>query len=124
MIRTLCTLALCAVAFFGGAAARAEPLKLHAHYDATGTNPNGSSYAGSATIRVVSEATFAIHWVIGGSTYDGFGMRNGDALAATYTISGRPGLVLYKVGDNGVLEGLWSVRGDNESGTERLTPRD
>jgi hypothetical protein len=62
--------------------------------------------------------------VIGGSTYDGFGMRNGDALAATYTISGRPGLVLYKVGDNGVLEGLWSVRGDNESGTERLTPRD
>ncbi|HEX4408985.1 MAG TPA: hypothetical protein VH206_09440 [Xanthobacteraceae bacterium] len=120
MIRTLLTLAFVAAA----ATAQAEPLKLHAHYDAAGTNPNGSPYHGTATIRVVSEATFTIHWLIEGATFDGFGMRTGDALAATYTINGRPGLVVYKVGDNDALEGLWAVRGDNENGTERLTPHD
>jgi hypothetical protein len=120
MIRTLWTLVFLAVA----TVVQAEPMKLHSHYEAVGTNPNGSPYHGTATIRVISDATFTIHWLIEGSTFDGFGMRYGDALAATYTIAGRPGLVLYRVGDNGVLEGLWAVRGDNENGTEKLTPRD
>jgi hypothetical protein len=51
-------------------------------------------------------------------------MRSDDALAATYTIDGKPGLVIYKVNDDGVFHGIWVVRGDNEGGTERLTPRD
>jgi hypothetical protein len=49
-------------------------------------------------------------------------MRMNDALAATYTINGKPGLVIYKVDDSGVLDGLWAIRGDNGDGTERLTP--
>jgi len=32
-------------------------------------------------------------------------------------------LIIYKVDDSGVLNGLWSVRGHNGSGTERLTPQ-
>jgi len=50
-------------------------------------------------------------------------MRMNDSLAATYVISGDPGLIIYKVEDGGVLSGLWSVRGHNGSGTERLTPQ-
>ncbi len=50
-------------------------------------------------------------------------MRMNDAVAASYTINGKPGLVIYKVGENGALDGLWAVRGQNEDGTERLTPR-
>jgi hypothetical protein len=38
-------------------------------------------------------------------------------------IGGDPGLVIYKVDDCGVLNGLWSVRGHHGSGTERLTPQ-
>jgi hypothetical protein len=50
-------------------------------------------------------------------------MRMNDALSATYTINGQPGLVIYKVDGNGTLNGLWAVRGRDGSGTERLTPR-
>jgi hypothetical protein len=102
--------------------ARADVLTLHSTYDAAGTNPDGSKYSGTVAIKVISEKTFTIHWKIGDETYDGFGMRNGDALAATYILDGKPGLIIYKVDDSGVLNGFWVVRGENDGGTERLTP--
>jgi hypothetical protein len=49
-------------------------------------------------------------------------MRNNDTLAATYTMDGKPGLIIYKVGSNGVLSGAWVVKGSNDVGTEVLTP--
>ena len=120
MIRTICTLAFLVVAV----AARADTLTLHKKYDATGTNPDGSSYTGTATVSVISDATFTIQWTIEGASYKGFGMRMNDALSATYMIDGDPGLVIYKVDANGVLGGLWAIRGRDGNGTERLTPRD
>ncbi len=102
--------------------ASAETLTLASRYDVSGTNADGSKYSGTASVDVISNATFTIHWDIAGSTYTGFGMRMNDALAATYTINGKPGLVIYKVDDNGVLDGLWAIRGQSGDGTERLTP--
>jgi hypothetical protein len=102
--------------------AHADALTLHSTYDAAGTNPDGSKYSGTVSIKVISDKTFTIHWKIGDETYDGFGMRNGDALAATYELDGKPGLVIYKLGDGGALNGFWVVRGENDGGTERLTP--
>jgi hypothetical protein len=119
MIRTIVTFAFILVAI----AARADTLTLASKYDVVGTNPNGSKYAGTATIEVISDTTFSIRWDIGSSVFKGFGMRMNDSLAATYVISGDPGLIIYKVEDGGVLSGLWSVRGHNGSGTERLTPQ-
>jgi len=119
MIRTILTLAFIVVAV----AARADTLMLAPTYDVAGTNPNGSKYAGTATIEVISDTTFAIRWEIGSSVFKGFGMRMNDSLAATYVIGGDPGLIIYKVDDSGVLRGLWSVRGHDGSGTERLTPQ-
>ena len=97
-------------------------LSIASRYDVSGTNTDGSKYSGTATVDVISDATFTIRWDIAGSTYTGFGMRMNDALATTYTINGKPGLVIYKVDDNGVLDGLWAVRGQSGDGTERLTP--
>ena len=112
-----------AVAFLAvSAAANAEPLKLAAKYDAAGTNPDGTGYAGTVLVDVISDTTFRIEWSIAGTTYKGFGMRNNDTLAATYTIDGEPGLMIYKVDDKGTLRGLWAVRGENGSGSEVLTP--
>jgi hypothetical protein len=37
-------------------------------------------------------------------------------------INGEPGLVIYQVGNQGTLRGLWAVRGENCNGTEVLTP--
>jgi hypothetical protein len=102
--------------------ANAEPLKLAHNYDAAGTNPDGSKYTGTVTISIISDTTFTIEWNIGGEMYKGFGMRRNDALAATYTINGEPGLMIYQVDDKGVMRGLWAVRGEDGNGSEVLTP--
>ena len=77
----------------------------------------------TATVEVISDTTFNIKWKIGSAVYSGFGMRRGDTLAATYQVNGQPGLIMYTVGDGGVLSGNWSIRGENGSGTDKLTPR-
>ena len=104
-------------------AVHADSLTLASHYKAAGANPDGSAYTGDVSVKILSNTTFAIEWTIAGAVYKGFGMRRDDALAATYTIDGEPGLVIYKVDGNG-LNGLWAVRGQNGNGTERLTPND
>jgi hypothetical protein len=118
MIRAISTFAFLAIA----TTASADSLTLASKYDAVGTNPDGSKYSGTATVQILSDTTFAIEWSINGSTYKGFGMRRNDALAATYTIDGEPGLVIYKVNGDG-LDGLWAIRGENGNGAEHLTPR-
>jgi len=118
MIRTILTLAFIAVAF----PAAADTLTLASKYEATGTNPDGSTYKGTARVKVISDTTFTIEWSIGDATYKGFGMRMNDSLAATYMIDGEPGLILYKVDGNG-LHGSWTIRGHDGNGTETLLPR-
>jgi hypothetical protein len=119
MIKAIAILAFLAAA----APASADSLTLSSHYTAAGVNPDGSKYTGVVSVKILSDTTFAIEWLIGGVTYKGFGMRRNDALAATYTIDGQPGLVIYQLEGNG-LDGLWAVRGQNGNGTEHLTPTD
>jgi hypothetical protein len=118
MLRTIWTLVFLAIAM----PAYAATLTLAPSYDAVGTNPDGSKYTGTADVTIISDTTFTIQWTIGGAVYNGFGMRMNDALSATYTIDGEPGLIIYKVDGNGTLNGLWAIRGKDGNGTERLTP--
>jgi hypothetical protein len=120
MIRAFSILAFALVAM----TASAESLKLSAHYKAVGKNPDGSAYAGAVAVDILSDTTFAIQWTIDGTIYKGFGMRRNDALAATYTIDGEPGLIIYQVDADGTMNGLWAVRGQTGNGSERLTPAD
>src|ERR1700687_1394752 len=114
--------AVSAVVFFAFVTlAHADSLTLAPKYDVVGTNPDGSKYTGTATVKLLSDTTFAIDWSIAGTHYKGFGMRRNDAVAATYTIDGQPGLIVYKVEGDG-FDGLWAVRGQNGSGTEHLAP--
>jgi hypothetical protein len=101
--------------------AGAESLTLSPKYDAVGLNPDGSKYKGVVVLEKLSDTTFAIQWSIGGAVYKGFGMRRNDELAATYTIDGEPGLVIYHVDGDG-LDGIWAIRGENGNGAEHLTP--
>ncbi|NVO14230.1 MAG: hypothetical protein HXX10_09365 [Rhodoplanes sp.] len=105
------------------APAGAESLTLAKSYAVAGTNPDGSSYGGSLAVQVISDTTYTVRWSIGGSTYTGFGMRMNDTLSATYTLDGKPGLVMYQLQDGGVLKGIWAVRGNDGFGTETLTPK-
>lgn len=101
--------------------AQAETMTLAQHYTVSGKNADGSSYTGKADVEVISDTTFSIVWRIAGSVYKGFGMRMNDSLAATYTIDGEPGLIIYEARD-GQLAGLWAIKGQNGSGSETLTP--
>jgi hypothetical protein len=125
-LRRVVTALLGLIAFAGPALAQsASPssLPLASRYDVSGTNPDGSRYSGTLAIEVISNTTYTVRWDIAGTAYRGFGMRMNDALSATYTLGGQPGLIMYQVRPDGVLGGIWAVRGQSGNGTERATPR-
>ncbi len=92
-------------------------------YSVRGTNLDGSTYKGSASIVLTSETTCEIYWTTGGSTSQGICMRNGNAFSAAYMMGDVIGLVIYEIKANGAMEGLWTIAGRNGSGTEILTPQ-
>ena len=92
------------------------------HYKVEGTNINGTTYDGEATITLTSDTTCEIQWVTGSTTSNGICMRNDDSFAAGYKIGEDVGLIIYKVAENGVMSGLWTIAGNGGNGTETLTP--
>lgn len=102
--------------------ASAQAQAIGGNYKVEGTNINGTTYDGEATITLTSETTCEIAWVTGPTTSKGICMRNDDSFAAGYQIGDEVGLIIYKVGANGVLSGLWTVAGNGGNGTEVLTP--
>ncbi len=92
-------------------------------YIVAGTNLNGSPYAGEARITLISETTCEIEWVTGGTSSVGICMRNGPAFAAGYVLGDAVGLVIYQIMDDGTLDGLWTIAGQEGTGTEILTPK-
>ncbi len=112
-----------ALAIFACAAATpVSAQSIGGHYKVEGTNINGTTYDGEATITLTSETTCDIEWATGPTTSKGICMRNDDSFAAGYQIGNDVGLVIYKVGANGVLSGLWTIAGNGGAGTETLTP--
>ncbi|HUH48942.1 MAG TPA: hypothetical protein VLZ56_03705 [Mycoplana sp.] len=117
MKRTL-TSALLAIGLASPAAAQTVSAGT---YSVEGTNLDGSSYSGTATIKLESETTCSIEWKTGDTTSQGFCMLNGTAFAAGYVLEDAIGLVVYEVKRGGVLDGAWTITGKDGSGTEVLT---
>lgn len=92
-------------------------------YAVQGTNHNGSPYSGEAVITLTSDTTCEIVWNTGGQTSGGICSRNDDAFAAAYKLGNAVGLVIYKVKEDGSMEGLWTIAGQPGTGTETLTPK-
>lgn len=92
-------------------------------YSVNGKNIDGSSYKGTAKIAIVSDTTCTITWKTGGSTSDGICMRDNDSFAAAYRLGDAVGLVIYKINDNGSLDGVWTIAGTPGAGSEKLTPQ-
>lgn len=91
-------------------------------YKVNGTNFDGSPYTGEAEIKIISKTTCEIAWKTGPTTSNGFCMRNDDAFAAGYVMGKDIGLIIYKMQDDGTLNGLWTITGKDGVGTEVLTP--
>ncbi len=101
----------------------ADPEVRAGDYNAKGTNFDGSAYSGTAHISITSNSTCAITWKTGGSTSEGICMRDADSLAAAYRLGDAVGLVIYKINDDGSLDGYWTIAGKSGAGTETLTPQ-
>lgn len=103
--------------------ATAQGINLNGRYQATGTNFDKSRYSGTVEISYTSETSCRIVWRIGRDTYRGICMRFHDAFAATYTINGKPGLVVYRLRGDGALDGAWTLADTEGAGTELLVPQ-
>jgi hypothetical protein len=93
------------------------------NYVIDGTNIDGSKYGGRAEITLTSNTTCEIVWVTGSTQSSGICSRNGDAFAAAYELNGDVGLAIYRLQANGVLNGVWTIAGQDGVGKEILVPR-
>jgi hypothetical protein len=122
MTRTLsiaaCALGLCLAAMPG----RAQ--EVGGRYAVDGSNPGGSgTYRGFVQIRGTSGGQCSIRWDIQNTpASDGFCMRQGDVFVAAYRLGNAIGLVTYRLENDGVLDGTWTISGKQGVGKERLTP--
>lgn len=91
-------------------------------YSVEGTNIDGSPYTGTAEITILSETTCAIEWTTGPSTSTGVCMRNGNAFSAAYMLGDSLGLLIYMIMDDGSMDGIWTITGQDGVGSEVLTP--
>lgn len=83
-------------------------------YLVSGTNPTGTNYRGTVVVTHLNRNKYRLNWTIStGQTLSGEGTRSGDVLTIHW---GQQYPVIYKIGADGVLRGLWS----NGAGTENL----
>jgi hypothetical protein len=122
-MRALTCAALIIGAGLAATSAIADPEVRAGEYNVKGTNFDGSAYSGTAHIAITSNSTCAITWKTGGSTAEGICMRDADSFTAAYRMGDAVGLVLYKINDDGSLDGYWTIAGKSGAGTETLTPQ-
>ena len=90
-------------------------------YDATGSNPDGGGqYKAELTVKPRGDV-YQFSWVSGKTSYDGVGVLTDGEVAVSYTTGddGKGcGVVLYKVGSDGSLDGKIGYWGVNSMETE------
>ena len=67
----------------GAGMAAADPA---GDYSVAGANPNGSTYEGSVKVRPDGDS-YAVTWRIGGQTFTGVGLDDGQTFAVAYSVS-------------------------------------
>ncbi len=82
------------------------------------------NYRGEAIIKDDSGDCY-VRW-LPPNTSEGVGTYAGNVLTVNFMLGGKPGVVRYERGHDGVLRGAFWPKGQpmNISGTETLTPRD
>lgn len=90
-------------------------------YDISGTNENGAG-AYKGTLAVTNRGdVHQFSWDTAGKKYDGVGVRTGDRIGVAFAEGNDGkgcGVVLYKIGADGSLDGKAGYWGNNTSETE------
>ncbi|HWB48457.1 MAG TPA: hypothetical protein VG651_05055 [Stellaceae bacterium] len=110
---------LAALALTVGLSAGAAAQNVGGRYQVRGTNPNGSTYSGTAEI-IPNGNVCRINWHVG-SEWRGICMLSGGRFAASYHSGDTVGLLIYRLNGDGSLSGEWTT-GAGATGTETLIP--
>lgn len=113
---------LLALAFVAISTTCAMAQEIGGRYAVAGTSLNGSPYTGEAIITLTSETTCEIEWITADGSSTGICMRNQNAFSAGYVLGDAVGLVIYEVMDDGSMSGIWTIAGQDGTGTEVMTP--
>ena len=89
-------------------------------YTIDGTNADGSSYGGTLDLVAGPNNIWRLTWRVGGTVTEGIGMVQAGVLAVAYGNGARPGVVAYRILQDGRLDGPWSTGG--RPGREVLIP--
>jgi len=104
--------------------APSAPKSIAGDYDASGTNVDGGgAYKANLTVTPRDDV-YQFSWNSAGKAYDGVGVMTDNAVAVSYTdgANGKGcGVVLYKIGPNGSLEGKSGYWGVNSAESEKAT---
>lgn len=96
-------------------ATRTSGSDLEGNYSVKGKSPEGKDYTGTLAIKKAGEG-YTVEWKVG-STFSGFGVRNGKFLAVGF--GGKQcSFVSYEVTSDGSLDGRWGSSGSTSFGTE------
>lgn len=79
---------------------------------------SSGTFSGALTI-VPQGSTYHMAWETNRLSFTGTGILRGDTLAAVYGARDLCGLVLYEIQTDGTLDGVWTVHGTTETGTEQ-----
>ena len=94
-------------------ATRTSGSDLVGDYEATGKNPNGTSYK----LQLKVEPAGNLHRFVWSNNTDGVGIKRGNHVAVG--IGGvRCGFVAYEIKPDGMLDGVWGGYGSDQTGTE------
>lgn len=93
-------------------------------YDLVGTNSSGDTYRGQVVIAPQGK-NYAVVWLIGSRQAQiGVGIYNSweDLFSVAFADHGRSywGVISYKVGSRGELEGKWAASDSRGQGIEKL----
>jgi hypothetical protein len=91
-------------------------------YTVTGTNEGGGGEYGGSLNITKRDDVYQFSWASGAKTYDGVGVRTDNAVAVSFTegSDGKGcGVILYKIGSDGSLDGKAGYWGVNTSETEK-----
>jgi lipid-binding SYLF domain-containing protein len=95
-------------------------------YKAEGTDPEGTHFSETAVIEMMPDNTCRIKWSGG---IEGICIFKDNTLSVGYIVHGKAGLGVYKVTENGDIEGTFidnfhggGIGKGGKIGTEKMTP--
>ncbi|MEQ1922374.1 MAG: hypothetical protein ABL952_07685 [Pyrinomonadaceae bacterium] len=104
--------------------APSAPKSIAGNYSTTGSNPDGGGQYKADLVITPRDDVYQFSWKSGTSAYDGVGVMTDARVAVAYTdgTDGKGcGVVLYKIGSDGALDGKIGYWGVNTMETEKGT---